>query len=261
MESTLCALADANLVHAVREHARWQGCGELVERGGVLQVAGVNEFPMAFRNCVLRTDTAVPPAEVLARAREFFGRYKRGFTVILRGHCDEDFEAYIAREGLVPLRELPCMLVSQPVGATALPADLRIERIGAIEQVVDAVAVVAEAYTSLRLAAEEARQYFGRPEALLAGNISGFVCYQGREPVATALTLFDGAAAGVYWVGTIASARQRGLGEAMTRIATDEGFARGAPVVTLQASPFGEPIYRRMGYRSYDTVKYYLQAR
>jgi hypothetical protein len=38
------------------------------------------------------------------------------------------------------------------------------------------------------------------------------------------------------------------LGEAVTRAVTNRAFDEGAAVVTLQASPMGEPIYRRMGY-------------
>lgn len=80
----------------------------------------------------------------------------------------------------------------------------------------------------------------------------GCVAYQGEQPVSTALTLLSGEGAGVYWVGTAAAARRSGLGELCTRLATNAGFAGGARVVTLQASPFGESIYRRIGYRTYD---------
>jgi hypothetical protein len=53
---------------------------------------------------------------------------------------------------------------------------------------------------------------------------------------------------GVYAVGTIARARGKGLGEAVTRAVTNRAFDQGARAATMQASPMGQPIYRRMGY-------------
>ena len=45
------------------------------------------------------------------------------------------------------------------------------------------------------------------------------------------------------------AARGRGLGDTVTRAVTNEAFRRGADLVTLEASPFGEHTYARMGYR------------
>jgi hypothetical protein len=50
-------------------------------------------------------------------------------------------------------------------------------------------------------------------------------------------------------VATRPDAQRRGLGDAVTRRAGNEAFVRGAACVVLQASKFGEPVYRRMGYR------------
>ena len=51
-----------------------------------------------------------------------------------------------------------------------------------------------------------------------------------------------------YLVGTIGAARGRGLAELCTRAAGNAGFDLGGRIAALQASPMGEPIYRRMGY-------------
>ena len=72
------------------------------------------------------------------------------------------------------------------------------------------------------------------------------------------LTIFSGNGAGIYWVGTIPEAQRSGLGTLCTRVATNAGFQNGASVVTLQASPYGEPIYLRLGYKTYDRLKWYL---
>jgi hypothetical protein len=66
--------------------------------------------------------------------------------------------------------------------------------------------------------------------------------------VSCAQILVSHGIAGVYWVGSLEAARGRGIAEAVTRHVTNLGFDLGAADVQLQASPMGEPIYRRMGY-------------
>ena len=63
---------------------------------------------------------------------------------------------------------------------------------------------------------------------------------------------------GVYWVGTTPAGRGRGLAEACTRTVTNIAFDEGARMVTLQASPMGDPIYRRMGYRQIGSYALYF---
>jgi ribosomal protein S18 acetylase RimI-like enzyme len=82
------------------------------------------------------------------------------------------------------------------------------------------------------------------------------VVYRGDQPLATALVIQSPDCAGVYWVGTMPSAQRLGLATACTTLATNVGFSAGASVATLQASPFGAPVYQRLGYRTYDRAKW-----
>lgn len=252
-------LADANYVESVREHARWQSPCELVEEDGLLFVAGPNGFPAAYRNCVVRLDRRVSARELLARARDFFGARARGYTVMTRDSRDADLVAFLSSAGLQPMGDIPCMLIESPLTPPQVPADVRIERFGGVRHVLDAVEINAQAYQAIGLPADQARLYFGRPHELLTPRVEGFVAYRGAQPASTALTLFGAGAAGVYWVGTADAARRRGLAEICTRLATNAGFARGAKVVTLQASQFGEPIYARLGYRIYDRARRFME--
>lgn len=245
-------LADANLVQALREHARWQEPCACVEEGGVLMMAGANAFPGAFRNCVVRVDAHVPAAEVLQRALAFFTARGRGYTLLTRASRDADLIAALQDAGMAPLADSPCMLIDRAVDEPKVPAGIRVERMTQLRNVRDAVTINAEAYEALKLPAAETRVFFGRPREVLSPRMVGFVAYRDGVPLSTALTLLSGEGAGVYWVGTAAAARRSGLGELCTRLATNAGFAAGARVVTLQASPFGEPIYQRLAYRIYD---------
>lgn len=246
--------ADASYLQALREHARWQQPCECIEEDGVLMVTGPNARAMGFRNTVARLDASVAPARMIAQARERFGGMGRGFSVIVRHGRDADIARHLIDEGLAPVVDAPCMLVEQPIDAPVLAEGVRVERIATREHLDDFLAVNEAAYAQLKLPAEETRLYFGRPEELLSPRVVGYIAYRDGVPGAAALNILHAEGSGVYWVGTAPHAQRLGLGEACTRLATNAGFHAGARVVTLQASPFGEPLYRRLGYRTYDRL-------
>jgi hypothetical protein len=219
-----------------------------------MMIAGPNAFPSAFRNCVVRTDAKVAAASVIERALGFFSRRGRAFTVLVRASCDQDVDEALRAAGLSPIAESPCMLIESPIDEPKVPPGITVERFREESHVRHAVQINEEAYQAIKLPAEEARLFFGRRSALLSPRIAGFVAYRDGIPVSTALTILSGEGAGVYWVGTATHAQRSGLGEVCTRLATNAGFASGASVVTLQASPFGEPLYQRLGYRTYDRL-------
>lgn len=257
MAESIFDLADANLLESVREHARWQTPCECIEEDGVLLVAGPNDFPAGYRNCVARTDPRATAHEILDRARDFFAARRRRFVVLVRAHRDPDLEAALLAVGANMRHDVPCMLIEAPLPDVEPPPGIRIDRFTEERHVLDAVQVNAEAYQANRLPPAEAKIYFNRPSTLLSERVIGFVAYRGAAPLSTALTLMSGRGAGLYWVGTAVAAQRTGLAGLCTRLATNAGFARGASVVTLQASPFGEPVYRRLGYRTYDRMKWY----
>jgi ribosomal protein S18 acetylase RimI-like enzyme len=73
------------------------------------------------------------------------------------------------------------------------------------------------------------------------------------------MTVVTHGVAGIYWVGTIPAARGRGLAELCTRAAGNAGFDLGGRIAALQASPMGEPVYKRMGYFEVTRYPYLVQ--
>jgi len=249
--------ADANLVASYRAHLAWQEPCESLEADGLLAVAGGNRFPGPYKNIVVRLDPALSPSRLLERAHAFFDPMDRKFSVVARARRDADLEAHLRGLGYEMRSESPCLLVAQPVPVRAVDQHVRIERFRDLDHVRDAIGVGANAFATLGLPVEEAHTMLARHDRLLDADVAGFVAYVDDEPAATALTLFSDGAAGVYWVATLPASRGRGLGEVCTALATNAGFERGAPVVTLQASPMGLPIYTRMGYRACDQLRRY----
>lgn len=252
-----CDIADANLLESIREHARWQSPCELVEENGLLMVAGATAFPGAYKNCVARVDPNIPAAEVLNRARDFFGSRQRGFTVFVRESRDPDLENALQEQGYALRSDSPCMLVDAPVKLPLHTGHIKVVHFTEEHHIRDAASINAQAYLALGLPEAETHVLFAEPKRLLAGNVSGCVAYGADQALATALTIDSPGGAGVYWVGTATAAQRTGLATLCTALVTNARFAKGAAVVTLQASPYGEPVYRRLGYRTYDRLKWF----
>ncbi|RFA29905.1 hypothetical protein CAI21_08740 [Alkalilimnicola ehrlichii] len=252
-------LADENLVESFRQHADWQACVAYREDDGVLLMAGNTPFPILYRNCALRLDATLRPNDAFAQAERFFAAHRRHYSFITRGK-DKGLEPVLREAGFVERVASPCMLIEKPAVEPTPPAGVRVERFATTQHVADAVSVCMKAYALLDLPGEEVAAFFEYPERLLTRNVTGFVAYRNDMPLATALTLHSGQSAGVYWVGTTPEAQRQGLAGLCTALATNAGFARGAKVVTLQATSFGAPVYRRLGYKVYDEFKFFMRS-
>jgi GNAT superfamily N-acetyltransferase len=80
------------------------------------------------------------------------------------------------------------------------------------------------------------------------------------EPVATALIFLNGGVVGLYQVHTVAHARGRGIGAAITRAALGGARALGYRVAVLGATEMGLPIYLRLGFQPFATYHTYVSA-
>ena len=143
-----------------------------------------------------------------------------------------------------------------PASETPVPARLR------IEPVIDAAGLAA--------LAEPFGSAFGFSADGLASVIAAFadfaasgvqdelhhwVGFEGDRPVASASVLVRDGVAGLYNVGTLAGARGRGYGAALTLAALRGAIDVGAWAAILHSSPSGLPIYERLGFRTLTTVR------
>jgi GNAT superfamily N-acetyltransferase len=92
--------------------------------------------------------------------------------------------------------------------------------------------------------------FFARREALEGPRTRAVLAWVGSEAVAGAILYALHGIAGIGWVGTLPSASRRGYGAAVTWRAVAAGLERGLRFASLQASPLGQPVYRRMGFRT-----------
>jgi len=258
MEAALATLLDENLLDAIREIGRWQAGSLCVDDAGMLAVAGTTEFPVGYANCVVRTDRRIAPKELLARAAAFFAPRGRGYTVFVRGAYDQDLQAELERAGVASMVDTPCMVIDRPLAPPEPPGGCELRVVASEADATAAREINAEAYQSLGLPADETRALYGAPAKLLVPHYVTVLGCRDGFPVSTAMIIFSPLVAGVYWVGTTSGARKTGLAEACTRYVTNVALEQGARAVTLQASPMGEPIYTRLGYRTFDRLRWYV---
>lgn len=251
-EATIARLAHLQAAAFWSDHTRWSRQGEMAEVDGVVLYATGSRLPATFNGC-FRLDDAVPGDEVIARAARWFGERDRGFTVHVRVEPDEDADLRAAcyDAGLEQLGDPePEMVCMDRVAVPALPDGVTMSRLRTVEDVADFATVGGQAYSVYGMPEREAADAFDAPDRLLASpHVVGVVARDESGPLAAAMTSAGVGIAGIYWVGTVERARGRGLGEAVAAAATNAGFELGGRFNSLQASPMGVGIYRRMGYR------------
>jgi len=139
------------------------------------------------------------------------------------------------------LREPWFMRRPGEIGASASPSELEIVHVTTPAEVAEFEAVSARAFGG-----EDARIDSGaiHPVTILEDpRMTMLTGHADGRPVAVAMSYRTGEAVGIYGVATIASARRRGYGSALTRALLEPDL----PAV-LSPSPEGEGIYRRLGF-------------
>jgi GNAT superfamily N-acetyltransferase len=238
---------DFNFVHALGLFASTSKAGEAFETREFLLTntkGKVAEFNQAFLK-----QPHYKLARALDRTQEFYARAQVPFRLCVP--VDEpEVNATLEARGFTRQRDLPVMLLEQGAPASWAPPQLHVREAREASIRADFQRVAFESFGyPLQLAPLALTD-----ELLTLGHVTAFVGYLNGEACASSMLIVSGDVAGIYWVGTLAAARGKGFGAAVTAHAAAEGLARGARHVCLQASAMGAPVYERMGFtvaRSY----------
>jgi ribosomal protein S18 acetylase RimI-like enzyme len=196
-----------------------------------------------------RPRPSTPPADLVARATALFAG--RPFTWHLGAGSDPAMGAALA--DLPFEEEEPGMVATLDHRHETMlrpPSGVELVAVSTDEQLRDWVEVLAggpgqEALTAVR-----------RPAAL-GGPAPHVLAVVGGKPVGCAAVFLTEAAAVVDHVVTARQARNRGIGTLLTRWALATAHRAGQHTAVLTASPQGEGIYERFGFRAASVVRRY----
>ncbi|MGN6132822.1 MAG: GNAT family N-acetyltransferase, partial [Nocardioidaceae bacterium] len=80
---------------------------------------------------------------------------------------------------------------------------------------------------------------------------------EGR-PVGLGTVVVVNVVAGLYDIAVLEDARGRGLGRAITAVLMRLGRERGGKVSVLHATPMGQPVYAKLGYKPMCEIPHYV---
>jgi GNAT superfamily N-acetyltransferase len=251
--------AHLNLVESSRRLFELDPGAEIASGDGWLFGAGRSAHPV-ISNAAFRVDDGLDPEEFIERARAHFADRGRGFAVWARAGAAEDRGLIDAAEraGLQNVYAMPEMILESWAPEEAPPpAGVELRRVSSADDAAHYWRVATESYADIGFP-PEIFAFYENHEYLWADGAAAFLAHVDERPAGISMTIVSHGVAGIYWVGCAAEARGRGLGRTMTAAALDAGFAMGAASASLQASPMGESIYRRMGFETIYDYRLYL---
>ena len=256
---SLVEAIDRNCVDFFQHYGYGPGC-ELHETPGLSWYA--TGIPHPLFNGVMVTDL---PAEKVDRTiddmvAEFRRRGLPLEWTTMAGTRPRDLGRRLEAKGFQHTLDVPGMAVElDSLPREALPEGLTIDRARTRAELESCLRIglitfeITDAYVPRLLEIED-----GLPSEQKASTRHYLARLDG-QPVATSELYLAAGVAGLYFVGTLARARGRGLGRAVTLAALRDARDMGYRVATLQATSHGDPVYRRLGFRELLTMGIYLK--
>lgn len=241
-----------------REMARWTPGGFVVERGGLVMVGAPHGTVVTNMAIVAgRTDVDT----IVRETERVYGRSGLPFSVHTRSHVDEELEALLAAGGFHEIATTPGMVlragtgepVPPPAGLDVRPVETESDRAAYAE-------VMAQAYAVYGSPEASTSAFFARMESVRGPTTQAFLGRADGAAVAGATLYLSHGIGGVGWVGTRPTAFGRGYGAALTWRVVEEGIRRGVPLLNLQASPMGAPVYRRLGFETPTQYRMFIRV-
>jgi ribosomal protein S18 acetylase RimI-like enzyme len=221
----------------------------MLDESGMLALAGPIDFPSS--RTAIRWDRSLTAEEWVDNVDAFLTARGKTACVHARVGADDDLAALLLERGFREWATTPEMVCEHALESRSAPSGVTVRMADSRADISAYAGVAAEAFAHLFLPKDATVAAIDHPDAFLAPDCVVALAEIDGEPVAGAqVLLLDGNRNGyVAWVSCTDAARGRGLGDTVTRAATNEAFARGAGLVSLEASQYGEHTYARMGYR------------
>jgi GNAT superfamily N-acetyltransferase len=246
--ASIDARAHANLVEFARFTGRLDGNAEVLDEPGIFAVRGSIDFPSA--RMALPQGDGLPAAEFADRACAFLLRDGKTACIYVRTD-DRALHDDLTGRGFSEYGNSPEMVCESRLADRPLPAGVVVRLAETADDVRAYAEIAGHAFRHLHLPEDITRDAIDHPKVMLDADVVIALADLDGRPVAGACSMIFGPERDGYvgWVSCLDDARGLGLGDVVTRRVTNEAFDRGASIVTLEASRFGEHTYARMGYR------------
>jgi len=186
---------------------------------------------------------------VHARAAETYIARGSPFSLWTREHADGALAAELPRLGFHPIHREPGMVYLSGAGSPAAPPpEITIRPVIDDRAREDYARLAARAFGVYGTPEDSTAEHFATMASVHGPATQAYLAYRDACAVAGAVLYMAYGVGGIGWVGTLPAEFGRGYGRAVTWTVIAEGFRRGARFMNLQASPMGEPMYRRMGF-------------
>ena len=256
-DSDLLRLADLNRMEYWRESLNWIPGTEVFEDQDAVFINSVVDFPAC--NIVLMRSRGT--AEVISRAQQFFSQRKRSFALLLRNHGDQDAIKFCRGSKMLMISDNAGMALEQPVNKKKLRDGAELHWVEDAKGLEGFEQVTAEAYQDLGLPAAITHKYFALADRVLSPYSIWAVVYYQDEPAAAAMAILSHGIAGIYWVACAKKSRGWVWPPTVRRKWAMQRSTSGRWKVILQASQFGDPVYRKLGYREITPEELHLLLR
>jgi len=229
----------------------------LQESEGLVRI--VSRVPGPAFNLVFITRPLAHPARDIRDAADLMVRcHADEWRIVALPGTTEGVASAATESGLEPGSSVPGMLLrpvpelprGTPVGVRIQPADTADLWQQMVE--VGTVAMTGEPWPNV----EWILPYSS------TDRLRGYVAFDGRIPVGTALAFAHRGVCGIFFVATDPKARGRGIGTALTSQAAADGRRDGCEVSYLQSSKLGYSVYSKLGYQHVaDYAQWYTPER
>ena len=246
------------LAHAFKRMAHLCG-GTWIDDDGLLVYRTATPEPTVW-NGALALSTALSAAELVSRADAFFAGERPAYGFWVVESRDAALATALAHAGADVVSDDPHMSLElegvEPEIGSGIALEVVHDEVGRQRY----LQVASRSFETLGVDPGTWALVYPSVAAVAQDDIITVVALQAGLPLAGAMAYLDGGICEVIHVGTLPSERGRGLGAVATMAVVAQARRRGATEAILQATPEGEPVYRRLGFRQIDRVRLYLRS-
>jgi len=252
----LLALMDANMVAVYAADTRATPGGAVAETPGLVMCR--TPHGTVATNMAIVTGRIDAPT-IRARTRAFYGPTGSPFSVWTREHADRGLEAELGALGFHPIHREPGMTFLPGAGRPAPPPpEVTIRPVTDDAGRAVCAGVMTRAFAVYGAPEASTAEHFASLAGVVGPTTQAYLAYRDGRALAGAMLYMAHGVGGIGWVGTLPEEFGRGYGRAVTWAVIAEGLRRGARFMSLQASPMGEPMYRRMGFTTPTHYRWFL---